>query len=171
MGGAHDFGEGFRAVERVEEVRKRAGKNSFDTNYRVARVEQIAKRVNNRQPGADVRFVKKISARLTHCVVQFLIFIKRSRISFLVRGDDVESALEPRFILARQLGAGGRVNDDCVRQVTGVNVFHKPRQVRLSITSFQPIGPSFQIQMTIVQEHPAAVHYSAHAQIDAALRF
>src|SRR6266436_2870738 len=71
MSSPHDCGKGLGAVERVEEVRERAGKNSFDANYGVARVEQIAERVNDRQPRTDVRFVKKISAGLSNGVAQF----------------------------------------------------------------------------------------------------
>ena len=96
--------------------------------------------------------------------------LDRPRGRLLVRRDDVEPAREPIVVVERHLSARRRVYDDGVREVLGAYVLDEPREVCPLFARRERLAPAVEVYAAVVQEHAAAVHYGAHAQVYAALR-
>ena len=70
LGVAHDRRERLAAVLHVEQIRQRAGENAFDALDLVARLAQVAQRLDDRQARADGRFVQIVRTALAPRFVQ-----------------------------------------------------------------------------------------------------
>ena len=78
--------------------------------------------MNDRESGADVCFVKKVSLMFARCVAQANVRRQWSGVALFVGCDDVDPSRHPTLIVLWQLAACRCVDNDCVRQVFGVNV-------------------------------------------------
>src|SRR5262245_40480940 len=74
---AYDFGKGLLAVPDVEEIRERAGENSFNPPDLVAGLAQVTQRLDDWQPGADGRFIEVVRSCRTPRLVEIAVELER----------------------------------------------------------------------------------------------
>src|ERR1043165_2049964 len=162
----NDLGESACAVERVEDVRERARKHTLDLDDLVPRRDRSTKRVDDRETGADVCFVEKISLMFARCVAQAHVSREGTGVALLVGCDDVDPSGDPILIVLRHFGARGCVDDHCVWQVFGVYVIEELFDVCVKRAFVQRVAPTVEKNLPVVKNHLPAVHDAAHSQID-----
>src|ERR1043166_9529715 len=119
--------------------------------------------MNDRQPRADVGLVKKVSLMFARRVAHAAIRSHWTSVALLIRRDDIDAAREPVFIVAWQLGARSRIDQNGLWQVSGVNVIDERVEISFGSTRLQFVTPGVERQLLVVEDHLFRVHDPAYA--------
>jgi hypothetical protein len=165
---ADDLREIARTIERVEDVRKSAREHTLDLDDLITCFNQTAKRVNDREPGADICFVKKVSLVFASRFAEAAVSSEWSGVTLLVRCDDVDASRHPTLVVLWQLAARRCVDDHCMWQVIGLYVIDEFFEIGIRSTFIQLTAPTVEKKLSVMKYHLPAVHDAAHSQVDTA---
>src|SRR5690606_34329393 len=96
----HDGRERHAAVIDIEQVGQRAGEDAFDALDGIARLAQVAQRLDDRKAGADRALIEIVRAALAPRLAQRLVIADVGAVGLLVGRDDVDAGGQPGRVVA-----------------------------------------------------------------------
>jgi hypothetical protein len=106
-----------------------------------------------------------MSARRPPRLLQCPVVRQGPAVRFLVRGHDVNAAIQPRDVVLAHVGARRAIDDDRVRYVVRLHVIGEFLEIQRLSGFGEPFRPTIEIDRVFFQQHAFRTRDPAHPQV------
>ena len=134
--------------------------------HTIAGIDEILQGRDDRQCSTDRGFVKEMRTAVLAERPHEVEVGQRPAASFLVRCNDVNTALEPASVAVGNRLLGRTVDHDGMRQVVRIDVSFECLEIEIDGIALVVLPPVRQVNSTITEQHRARTRNPANAQIE-----